>query len=402
MNAPQDHRQIIPIRHAYELPQPSSRDDLARVGRGTPMGELLRRYWHPVGLSSDAGATPREVRVLGETLILFRAGNGQPGLLYPRCAHRGTSLIYGKVEDDGIRCCYHGWKFGPQGQCLDQPCEPDGGARTRHKVQQPGYPVQERYGLVWAYMGPPDRQPVLPSFEPLENLADGEFLETDDQSIGGGGPVVIDCNWLQHYENVVDPWHVLVLHGTFSGVQFTDMMLRAPTISFDYTPIGVKVTSLRTLDDGSIFRRVTEASLPTLRVVPNPRVGQYARVESIGFVLPMDDTHFRIYTVARVRAPGELTAFRSRQGGKLWRDLTPEEHRQYPGDYEAQVGQGAITFHSEEHLATSDKGIAMLRRLLAQQLEVVAQGGNPAGLSFDPADALIRFEAGNFHDGKAA
>ncbi|MES2976305.1 MAG: Rieske 2Fe-2S domain-containing protein [Pseudomonadota bacterium] len=406
MNSPREHRHVIPIkaeptapvRNAYTLAQPTSRDDLARVGRGTPMGELLRRYWHPVGMAADAGSTPRQVTVLGEELILFRSGQGEAGLLYPRCAHRGTSLIYGKVEEDGIRCCYHGWKFGPAGQCLDQPCEPEGG-KLKHKVFQPGYPVQERYGLIWAYMGPPEKQPVLPLYEPFENLQPGEFIEADDTSIGGGGPVIVDCNWFQHYENVVDPWHVLVLHGTFSGAQFSDVMLRAPTISFDYTPLGVKVTSLRQLEDGATFRRITEVGLPTLRVVPNPQVGKYERVESIGFVLPMDDTHFRIYTVGRVREKGELTAFRSRQKGKRWAELTPEEHRDFPGDYEAQVGQGAITFHSEEHLATSDKGIAMLRRMVTQQMDLVAKGGDPAGVSFDPANAVVSFEAGNFREG---
>ncbi|VTU15757.1 Phenoxybenzoate dioxygenase subunit alpha [Variovorax sp. SRS16] len=401
MNAPQDHRHVIPIRSAYELPEPIVRDELVRTGRGTAMGELLRRYWHPVGLSSDAGDTPRQIRVLGEDLILFRAGNGEPGLLHPRCAHRGASLLYGKVEDDGIRCCYHGWKFDPRGQCLEQPCEPDGGTRVG-RMLQPGYPVAERYGMVWAYMGPPAKQPVLPRFEPFEQLEEGEFIEADDQSIGGGGPVIVDCNWFQHYENVVDPWHVMVLHGSFSGTQFTDAMLRAPTIRFDTTPIGVKVTSLRTLDDGSIFRRVTEACVPTWRVVPNPRVGQYARVESIGFILPIDDTHFRIYTVARVRAAGELTGFRSRQGGKLWRELTPEEHRRFPGDYEAQTSQGEITWHSHENLATSDRGIALLRRLVQQQVKTVAEGGDPAGVRFDAKDELVRFEAGNFHDPKPA
>ena len=385
---------------AYERKPATYNATLTQVGRGTPMGELLRRYWHPVGLASDATGTPRQIRVLGEDLILFRTGAGEAGLLHPRCAHRGTSLYYGKVEQDGIRCCYHGWKFGPTGQCLEQPCEPGGGSRVG-RMLQPAYPVAERYGLVWAYMGPPERQPVLPRFEPFENLAEGEFVEADDQSIGGGGPVVVDCNWFQHYENVVDPWHVLVLHGTFSGVQFTDAMLRAPTISFETTDKGVKVTSLRTLDDGSVFRRVTEACVPTWRVVPNPRVGQYARVESIGFVLPIDDTHFRIYTVARVRQPGELTGFRSRQNGKLWSELSEDEHRRFPGDYEAQKSQGDITWHGHENLATSDRGIVLLRRLVQAQVKAVEEGRDPAGVRFDPADDMVRFEAGNFLDAAA-
>ena len=140
---------------------------LTEVGPGTPMGELMRRYWHPVGLASHATATPREVRVLGEDLVLFRDKTGRPGLVQARCAHRGTTLYYGKVEERGIRCCYHGWLFDVEGHCLEQPCEPEGG-RLRDRVRQPWYPVQERYGLIFAYMGPPEKKPVLPRYECLE------------------------------------------------------------------------------------------------------------------------------------------------------------------------------------------------------------------------------------------
>ena len=225
-----------------------------------PMGELLRRYWHPVGLASDADATPRKLRILGEDLILFRDTSGRPGLLYPRCMHRGTSLYYGRVEDRGIRC----------------------------------------------------------------------------------------------------------------------MQLRAV--------------------EGKTFRRVTEAVLPTLRVVPSPRVGRYGVVESIGWVLPIDDTTFRIYVAGRVREPGELGRMRSKYRGKTWHELNEQEHRETPGDYEAQVGQGAITFHSEEHLRTSDKGVALLRRMLRAQLAIVADGGDPLGAGAGAADAPIRLDAGNFID----
>ena len=107
---------------------------LTEVGPGTPMGDLLRRYWHPVGLASHATATPRQVRVLGEDLILFRDKAGRPGLVQARCAHRGTTLYYGKVEERGIRCCYHGWLFDVEGRCLEQPCEPEGG-RMRDRVR---------------------------------------------------------------------------------------------------------------------------------------------------------------------------------------------------------------------------------------------------------------------------
>ena len=380
---------------AYELPPPSYDAELTEVRRGTPMGELLRRYWHPVGLVSDAAETPRAVRALGEDLILFRDGAGRPGLLHARCCHRGTTLYYGRVEADGIRCCYHGWKFDVEGHCLDQPMEPEGG-RRKDAIRQPWYPVQERYGLIFAYMGPPARKPVLPRYECLDVMDEGEFVEADDTSLGGGGPAIIPCNWLQHFENVVDPFHVPVLHGAFSGTQFTQAMASRPDVRFEATADGVTVRSVRPADGGKVFYRVTQAVLPTLRVVPNPRVAQFARVESIGWVLPLDDTSFRIYVAGRVRHAGDIGRMRSKFAGKFWWDMSDAEHRAMPGDYEAQVGQGPVTLHSEERLASTDAGIAMLRRLLRRQVRAVAEGHDPAGVSFDADAAPIVFEAGNY------
>jgi nitrite reductase/ring-hydroxylating ferredoxin subunit len=394
-------KKVIPIVDqgtAYGRPAPTYFKELAEVGPGTPMGELLRRYWHPIGMASDATDKPRNVRVLGEDLILFRDKSGRTGLVYPHCAHRGTSLYYGKVDADGIRCCYHGWHFDVQGNCLNQPCEPQGG-RAREAKRQPWYPVLEQYGLIWAYMGPPERKPVLPRYECLETLDDGEFLEADDSSIGGGGPPIIPCNWLQHYENLVDPFHVVILHSGFSGTQFVPEMAVMPDVRWETTGLGVKTISLRTLPDGRTLRRISEAGLPTLRVIPSPRLGRDGmggRVESLGWVLPIDDHHFRIYVVGRVREVGELRRMRTRMNGKLWEEMTEEEHQLYPNDVEAMVSQGVIAKHSEEHLATSDRGIVMLRRLLRQQLDSVAQGQDPAGVSFDPDAAPVYFESGNY------
>ena len=385
--------EAAPPRSAYHLPAPAHDPALTEVGRGTPMGELLRRFWHPIGLSSDAGAQPRGVRALGEDLVLFRDGEGRPGLLYPRCAHRGTSLVYGRVEARGLRCCYHGWLWDVQGRCLEQPCEPGGGQRL-HTVRQPCHAVAERYGLVFAYLGPPERQPPLPRLEPLETLDDGEWLEADDSSLGSGGPQIVPCNWLQHFENVVDPFHVPILHGSFSGPQFVPMMGAMPQVAFEDTSRGVRTVQLRTLPDGRRFRRVTEAALPTLRVVPSPRVGRFGRVETIGWVLPIDDTHFRIYVAGRVREAGEIGRMRSTMNGKAWAELTEDEHRRFPGDYEAQVGQGAITAHSEEHLRTTDKGIALLRRRLRAELVRVQRGEDPSCLPRD--ETPVRFDAGNW------
>lgn len=390
---------IIPIDidtgTAYGRPEPVSKRELTDVGPGTPMGELLRRYWHPVGTVADASDIPRQVRVLGEDLILFRDKTGRAGLVHPNCAHRGASLYYGKVEERGIRCCYHGWLFDVQGHCVEQPCEPEGG-RARDKVRQPWYPMQELYGLVWAYMGPADRKPVLPRYECLDVLDEGEFLEVNDNSIGGGGPKLIPCNWLQHYENLVDPFHVVVLHGTFSGTQFVEQMAVMPQVTWDTTQNSVRTLSIRKLPDGKTLRRISEAGLPTLRVIPSPRIGRYGRVESLGWILPIDDHSFRIYVVGRVREAGELAKMRSRLNGKLWEELTDEEHQQFPGDYEAQVSQGDVAKHSEEHLASTDRGVVMLRRFLQQQLDAVKDGKDPAGVSFDADAPPVYYSAGNF------
>jgi len=171
----------------YGKPPGKSNDFLTLVEPGTPCGEFMRRYWHPVGIASKVTEDPKRVRILGEDLILFRDGQGRVGLLHENCAHRGTSLYYGKVESNGIRCCYHGWLFAVDGACVEQPCEPEGG-QHRDKCRQPWYPVQELYGLVFAYMGPLDVMPPLPRYDVLENLGPEEELQQEDQSfyIGGG------------------------------------------------------------------------------------------------------------------------------------------------------------------------------------------------------------------------
>ncbi|HEX9556596.1 MAG TPA: aromatic ring-hydroxylating dioxygenase subunit alpha, partial [Reyranella sp.] len=297
-----------------------------------------------------------------------------------------------------IRCCYHGWLFDVEGHCLEMPCEAHPAGPQCQRVRQPWYPVAERYGLVFAYLGPPEKRPVLPRYECLEALQPGEFVESDDSSIGSGGIVIAPCNWLQHFENVVDPYHVPILHGAFSGPQFVEQMSAFPKVKFEYGRQGVKATSVRPRPDGKRFRRVTEAVVPTLRVVPNPRVAQYGMVESIGWTLPIDDTHYRIYVAGRVREKGELAKFKSLYNGKTWAELSPEEHQRFPGDTEAQVGQGAITFHSEEHLMSSDQGVSMLRILLQKQADIVAAGGDPVGVAYDEAGAYVKFDAGQFLD----
>jgi len=242
-------------------------------------------------------------------------------------------------------------------------------------------------------MGPPDKQPVLPRYDVLEFLGADEFIEADDSSIGSGGPTIVPCNWLQHFENVMDPFHVPILHGSFSGNQFIPKMALMPRVTFENTERGVRSIQLRNLENG-VHKRITEAVLPTIRAVASPRAEQEGPCSLLGWVLPIDDTSFRIYSAGRVREAGALAKIRSHYNGKLWAELTDEEHRQYPGDFEAQVSQGPITLHSEEHLVSSDRGLALLRRLLKRQVEAVASGNNPIGVSFDPANDLVRLDAG--------
>ena len=189
---------------------------------------------------------------------------------------------------------------------------------------------------------------------------------------------------------------MVILHSSFSGTQFVEQMAVMPQVTWDTTGNSVRTLSIRKLADGKTLRRISEAGLPTLRVIPSPRIGRYGRVESLGWILPIDDHSFRIYVVGRVREEGELAKMRSRLNGKLWEELTQEEHRQFPGDYEAMTSQGKVARHSEEHLATTDRGIVMLRRFLHKQLEAIQQGKDPAGVSFDPAAPPVHFSAGNF------
>lgn len=380
---------------AYGRAPGTSLLELAQVGPGSPYGEVLRRYWQPVALSGDATTTPKRLRILGEDLILFRTRSGRPGLLVPDCAHRGASLYYGGVEEDGIRCCYHGWVFDTEGRCLEQPCEPDDG-RHRDRVRQPWYPLREHHGMVFAYMGPPDRKPAFPVYDVLDDLGDGEFVLADDRSFGGGGPAVLDFNWLQHWENVLDPFHVPILHARFSGNQFVPEMAILPECRFAYTPHGVRVTSVRDLPDGRRLDRVTECVFPNLRMVASPKLTAAGPARFVGWVVPHDDARFTVFTLARADRPDYLTAERSRLGGKLWEELTEEEHQRYPGDYEAQKSQGTVPAHSREFLTTTDQGVTMLRRMMAKQIKALAQGDDPAGVVRGADTVQARMEAGNY------
>ncbi|MGX7894109.1 Rieske 2Fe-2S domain-containing protein [Tsuneonella sp. HG222] len=372
---------------------------LTEVGPGKPMGELMRRYWQPVLASRNVTSRPREVRILGEDLIVFRDGEGRPGLLYPRCMHRGTSLFWGHVEADGIRCCYHGWKFDVEGNCIEQPCEPNPVAR-RPEHRQPWYPVRERYGLVWAYMGPPDRMPELPRFDAMEPLEDGEDYMAFDNSVGShgdiDGPEVVPYSWLHMNDNVMDPFHVQVLHTTFSGTQFVREFEVMPKVEFNEIEGGVTYQAHRDLADGRHVNRVSTWMMPNIMFVPDVAM-RGGRPNSIGFSVPVDDSHSRILMALRVPAEARERPMRGLEAEnfKPWHLRTVRERQDQPGDYEAQAGQGPVSLHSEEHLVTSDKGIGMQRRMLQRAIAAMDAGEDPPLIMRDP-DAVIAVPSGNF------
>jgi nitrite reductase/ring-hydroxylating ferredoxin subunit len=385
------------MESGYGRPHPAHNPALTEVGPGTPVGELMRRYWQPVGLSGELGELPTPVRVLGEDLVLFRDGRGRPGLLDAHCCHRGTSLEYGRVEREGVRCCYHGWLFDVDGRCLEMPCEP-AESTYKDKVRQPWYPCREYGGLVFAYMGPLAKMPVFPRYD-LAEEGDGVIIP-DGTSYGLGGGTVIACNWLQIYENVMDPFHVAVLHSTFSGGQFSSAMNLRPDVSWELTDHGVSSTQVREMPDGRVFRRVTEILLPNIRIVPSVGAGDgdgFERAGHIGWIVPIDDTHTRMYSLLRVPVRDGQPMFppRARHNGKLWAELTEDERHRMPGDKEAIESQGPIAIHANERLATTDRGVIMTRKMLKGAIDAVASGADPAGILRDPDRDMITTIAGN-------
>jgi phenylpropionate dioxygenase-like ring-hydroxylating dioxygenase large terminal subunit len=394
---PRDHRAD---GSGYGRPAQHPNALWSEVGPGKPMGELLRRYWHPIAVSEQVTDLPRAVKILGEELVLFRDGKGRAGLVYPRCMHRGTTLLYGKVEERGIRCCYHGWLFDTEGRCLEQPCEPDAGHPLRDRFRQPWYPVEERYGLIFAYMGPPEKKPVLPRFDNLEDLAPDEKMFVN---IGGRGSTgdnsldIVPYSWLHMNDNIMDPFHVQVLHSTISGPQFAAQFALMPTVRFFPVEEGVCYSAVRKLDDGQEVDRISSWICPNIMSVPDIQL-RPGKSNGIAWVVPVDDENY-VQLFARKGKKDQPSPYDTPilMGGKRWGTMTEEEHQRFPGDYEAQAGQGRVSLHSEEHLATSDRGIVMQRRTLERQIEIVAKGGDPMGVSFDPANAVVTVRSGNFY-----
>ncbi len=361
--------------HKRDVPAPD--DELTRVGPGAPCGEWLRRSWQPAALAAEVGDTPLALRLLGEDLVLFRDRSGRWGLLHRHCSHRGASLEYAIVMERGISCCYHGWHYDVDGTLLDTPAEP--GERMRSRVVHGAYPVEERNGIVFAYLGPPELKPRLPEFdvEAIPATRSVPFsLETP-------------CNWLQVYENTQDPVHVVYLHTRTSGAQFGDASGADQALDYRETPLGMVNVQTRVWG-GRLWTRMTETILPNANqtgaiweAADRDKVLQ--RSSMLRWMVPVDDTHtltigWRFYR--RELDPTGLGNPDAVGKGKIdFMGQTAErpydERQRQPGDYEVQVSQRPIAVHALENLATSDRGVSMLRRLIRQAIRAVPQETAP-------------------------
>ena len=377
---------------------PAEDAELTRVGYGTPMGELLRRYWQPVCLSAEIDELPKFTKILGEELVAFRDKRGRVGVLDAHCCHRGTSLEYGRIEDEGIRCCYHGWLFAADGSCLEQPGEPPH-SRFKNKVAQPAYPAREFGGLVFAYMGPPDREPPFPRFDILEQAGLQRFAYRNTSR-----GAVAACNWLQIQENAMDPIHTAFLHSTISGRQFSDIYATLPQLDFEETQYGMKYVRTARLPSGRTFVRVQEAFTPNMRSIADnltPDRPHAERAALIGWWVPVDDTHtigFHIEAYDPSDKEKVSTFSRAKEGrtaGTQAPHRDYEDTQRHPDDKEAQLSQRPIAVHALEHLGTTDRGVIMFRKLLRRAIQDLREGRDPQNVFRDPSRSCITVVAGN-------
>lgn len=373
--------------------------EFTQVGPGTRMGDLMRRYWHPIAASAELShKATKEVSVLGEELVLYKDRSGTIGLIGRRCPHRQVPLSYGVPEPDGIRCCYHGWKFDQTGHCTEAPFEdtvkPE--SHFRDRVRVPAYPVQEMGGLVFAYLGP-EPAPLLPRWEPFRwpgAVHDIAFT-------------LLPCSWLQCQENSLDPVHVEWLHETYSDY-ILERAGHPPRRPPDVPIMRHKQISFEVFEYGIIKRRVLDGLTAETEewLVGGPAQNQpcnpvlFPNALLIGsdlsavlqYRVPMDDNHtFHVSHYTWVPAPGkpaprqERVPYRyvdllTRDGAYRDQELT------FNQDYMAWTSQGPIVRRDLERLGESDTGVILFRKLLREQMDRVRDGGEPVGVIRDPQE----------------
>jgi 5,5'-dehydrodivanillate O-demethylase len=364
-------------------------DRLTRVGPGTPMGELMRRYWWPIAATAELLENPvKAVTILGENLTLYRNRQGGLGLVGQRCAHRRFDLRFGIPEEDGLRCPYHGWMYDETGQCIEQPAEPED-STFKDRVQIPAYPVEELGGLIFAYLGPAPA-PLLPRWD----------LLTMENSIRSIAAVEVPCNWLQCMENSADPIHFEYLHdhlsayvlerqGNFEASQARRDATRHHTqIGFERHQFGMIKRRFRQGDSED----EPDWKFGHLLVFPGfVRLGGGGSSSgSFQIRIPMDD--YRTWHVSYdVFAPPGMK-FPKQEVIPVYESPITDKEGNYILDYtlaQDMVGwwsQDTIVPREMEKLGQSDKGLILYRRMLKEQMDLVEDGGEPMNTFRDPAE----------------
>lgn len=352
---------------------------LTQVGPRTPCGEYFRRFWQPVALSADLKERPLRVRALGEDLVLFRTPGGEIGLLHLHCLHRRASLEFGQIEPRGIRCCYHGWLFAPDGRVLEAPLEPRTDEMGR-RLCTGSYPVKEIWGLIFAYMGPPELVPEFPIYDSM--CIEGDVMVPY--------PHKYPCNWLQVAENSMDHDHVVYLHTPKDGdPQFYASWGIPPTLVYRQMPYGVHYTYTRRVND-KIWLGMEDIYLPNFTQAgcvftqDGSEQKYFGRNAFTRWVVPVDDTNTTVFMVAHFNDRAdpfkpeylEEDSLQKMESGTT-QDRPYEDRQKNPGDYETMVGLGEINLHSKEYLSHTDRGVQMFRRMLLKAVTAVGDGEAP-------------------------
>ena len=357
-------------------------EELTQVGPETPCGEYLRRFWHPVYLTNDLCDLPVALKILGEELVLFRDLSGTLGLVHKRCPHRLASLEYGKCEENGIRCCYHGWHFDTDGTLLDAPGQPENlNERLKRRIKLGAYPVAEYKGLIFCYMRPMAEMPEFPVFDAMEF----EKMEMVPYK------APFRCNWLQVLDAILDPLHTSFLHSNIGRVQFSEGFGEVGQMDFFERDTWLLGVNTRRVGE-HVWFRVNELVLPNFTqagsafATDGTQRRLYGRSSFTRWVVPVDDENTMALAWANFGERGDPPEWNTPEGSELIEqgevfDRTYEQRQRSPGDAEATEGMGRITVHKNENLVSSDRGITLMRKRLREQIRVVQNGGIPARAS---------------------